>query len=233
MIETPTIRGHIEASIAHGPRKDVLELLEGADVWAISSEIAHLLTTLLELVHPSSVLEFGAGYSSLVLASSLDRSGGGRLTSVEHQPAFAEPRWNTLSRFRHVDAHLVHATLSLRFSRHGLLHEYSGIAPSLEKRGPFDFVFVDAPPGHLGRDATILAAAPFLSPGALIVLDDWARPAEQTTVRRWARALHLERVFESPTLGRGVSVVRVTTPGKPGFSLRTFAGTVHDRLTSG
>jgi predicted O-methyltransferase YrrM len=115
-------------------------------------------------------------------------------------------------------------------SRNGLLHDYTGVAVALRARGPFDFVFIDAPPGHLGRDATLLAAAPFLAPNATIVLDDAARPQEQTAVRRWERGLAIERVYESATVGRGVVVLNLLQPSLPRFSWRTFAGTIHDRI---
>ena len=117
----------------------------------------------------------------------------------------------------------------MRWSLHGLLHEYVGIDDALRTRGPFDFVFIDAPPGERGRDSTLLAAAPFLSDGAIVVLDDASRQREQTAMHRWERALSIERVFESPRIGRGVAVLRVRRRAAARFSWRTFLGTVHDR----
>ena len=200
------------------------------DDWTITDQTARLATLLVEAFGCSSVLEFGAGRSSLVMATALEARGGGRLTSVEHQPQFAEQAWARLPEFASVDALLVRAGLARRLSKHGLLHEYTGIHDALDARAPFDFVFVDGPPGHFGRDSTLLAAAPYLSPGCVVLLDDAARAAEQTAVRRWERALEVERIFESASLGRGVMVLRVTRPGPPRFSPRTFLGTIHDRL---
>ena len=212
------------------PRPDVAALLTPPDEWAVSLETAQLLAGLIEHVAPASVLEFGAGRSSLVLASALQALGGGRLTSIEHQPAYAEQSWRRLTQFPSVDASLVHAKLSVRFSKHGLLHEYVGIDEALRSRGPFAFVFIDAPPGERGRDATLLQAAPFLSPGAVILLDDASRPREQTAMRRWVRALTVEPIFESDSLGRGVAVLQIRRPTSAAFSWRTFAGTIHDRV---
>lgn len=212
------------------PPSALTRLWGPGDDWTISDGTARLATLLIEAFGCSSVLEFGAGRSSLVMASALDARGGGRLTSIEHQPEFAERAWARLPEFPSVDALLVRAGLARRFSMHGLLHEYTGIHDALDARAPFDFVFVDGPPGHFGRDATLLAAAPHLSPGCVVLLDDAARAAEQTAVRRWERALDVERLFESTSLGRGVVVLRVTRPGAPRFSPRTFLGTIHDRL---
>jgi hypothetical protein len=91
-------------------------------------------------------------------------------------------------------------------------------------------VFIDAPPGERGRDATLLQAAPFLTANAVVVLDDATRPREQTAMRRWARALNVEPVFESATIGRGVAVLRVRHAASARFSWRTFMGTIHDRI---
>jgi predicted O-methyltransferase YrrM len=181
-------------------------------------------------LRPSSVLEFGAGRSSLVLAHALQAIGGGRLTSIEHQPQFSELSWRQMKRYGAVDAHLVRARLALQVSRHGLLHAYAGAGDALRARGPFGLVFIDGPPGAQGRDATLLSAAQFLAQGAIAVLDDAARPAEKTAVRRWERALDVERLYESDTIGRGLVVLKVAHPGSPSFSWRTFAGTIHDRL---
>jgi predicted O-methyltransferase YrrM len=212
------------------PGSHLKTLLSSADEWVVSIAIAHVLEGLVLHMRPASVHEFGAGRSSLVLAQALQTIGGGRLTSIEHQPQFAEAAWRQMTLYRTVDAQLIPAGLSLRASRHGLLHAYTGAGEALSGRGPFGMVFIDAPPGHLGRDATLLAAAPFLAPGAIAVLDDAARPGEKTAVRRWERALDVERVYESDTVGRGLIVLRVAQPQSPAFSWRTFAGTIHDRV---
>ncbi len=220
----------IEQLAGSPARPEIKALLGPLDDWAISAQTADLLAGLVEHLGARSVLEFGAGRSSVVLAATLQAIGRGRLTSIEHQPRYAELAWQQMTQFPSVDARLVKAGLAMRFSKHGLLRYYTGIAEALRTRGPFDFVFIDGPPGHLGRDATLLAAAPFLAADAVVLLDDATRPQEQTAVRRWERALPVERVFESETLGRGVIVLKLRHPATPSFSLRTFAGTIHDRL---
>ena len=176
------------------------------------------------------MLEFGAGRSSLVLASSLQQTGGGRLTSIEHQPTYAETSWRRMTAFPDVDARLVPATLGVRFSKHGLLHQYLGIEDALNERGPFDFVFIDAPPGHLGRDGTLFAPPRISRRARSSSSTTRRRPREQTATRRWERGLRIQRIFESDDVGRGVAVLKVTDSTSPAFSFRTFAGTIHDRL---
>jgi predicted O-methyltransferase YrrM len=229
-IESSELGKQIALWTAGPPRESLNELLAPPDEWAVSLQTADLLSNLVTRLRPRSVLEFGAGRSSLVLAWSLQQAGGGRLTSIEHQPTYAEPAWRRMTAFPDVDASLVPATLGVRLSRHGLLYQYLGVEDALNKRGLFDFVFIDAPPGHLGRDGTLFAAAPFLKAGAVVVLDDSKRPREQTATRRWERGLHIQRIFESDDVGRGVAVLKVTDPTPTAFSFRTFAGTIHDRL---
>jgi predicted O-methyltransferase YrrM len=234
-IATPELRRaeldrRIRELVIAAADENVLALVAGADEWAVSPGTAHLLAGLVEWLKPASTLEFGAGRSSLVLATGLQKAGGGRLTSVEHQPGFALASWKRMPSFTAVDAWLVDAPLRPQWSKHGLLHVYVGIEEALHQRGPFDFVFIDAPPGDLGRDATLFTAAAHLAPDAVIVLDDGLRPREQTAVARWERALPVERVFESGDVGRGVVVLQARGTGRPAFSWRTFLGTLHDRF---
>lgn len=217
------------ADVVAAPARPGLRALVANTEWAISVEMAQVLEGLVLHLRPSSILEFGAGRSSLVLASALQTCGRGRLTSIEHQPEFAESAFQQVRQYDAVDARMLHAPLTLRFSKHGLLHSYTGIGSTLRGRGPFDMVFIDAPPGHLGRDSTLLSAAAFLTPSAIVVLDDAARPAEKTAVRRWERSVRVNRLYESDRVGRGIVVLEVQ-PGVPEFSWRTFAGTIHDRL---
>lgn len=218
------------ADLVTVPARPGLRALLANTEWAISLEMAHVLEGLVLRLRPASILEFGAGRSSLVLAGALQASGGGRLTSIEHQPQFAEPAFQQMGQYSAVDARMFHAALTLRLSRHGLLHSYTGVGEALRRRGPFNMVFIDAPPGHLGREATLLAAAPFLAQSAIVVLDDAARPAEKTAVRRWERSMWVNRIYESDSVGRGIVVLEVPHTGVPAFSWRTFAGTIHDRL---
>ena len=214
------------------PQPDRMALWGISDDWTISDATAHFATLLVESFHCTSLLEFGAGRSSLVLASALEAIGGGKLTSIEHQTQFVARAWSTMKRLASVDARLVPAGLARQWSPQGLMHFYTGVKEALAARSSFDFVFIDGPPGYMGRDATLFEAAPYLAPGCLILLDDAARPAEQTAVRRWQRAFDLECLFESTSLGTGVALLRMKGPQSPRFSPRTFLGSIHDRIVA-
>lgn len=224
------LRTAVERALVAPMPPSVANIMESASEWAISHDLARVLSALVRVSKPHSVLEFGAGRSSLVIADALEGLGRRRLTSVEHQAAYAMDAWATLADRPDLDARLLEARLSVRMSRHGVLHTYVGVSEGLRARAPYDFVFIDGPPGRFGRDATLFSVASLLSPRAVILLDDAARPAEKTAVRRWQRALPLTRVFESDAVGRGVLVLRLDEAKAPGFSLRTWLGTVHDRF---
>ena len=175
--------------------------------WPLSRPMARWLTRLVVGLERTSVLEFGAGWSSLVLARALAARGGGRLTSVEHQPAYVADAWGRAEAVAGVDASLVVTDLHRRVSPDGLLWSYRGVRRTLAPRAPFDLVFIDAPPGRYGRSSPLHDAYPLLSPGAIVVLDDAARDEEQVVIKRWLATypgLHL--AIMDTGIDRGVAV---------------------------
>ena len=173
------------------------------EFFTISPEFGRALVRLIRVVRPKSILEFGAGASSLLVAMALQDNGAGRLTTVEHAPQYSASAWARVQQVRGVDAELIAAPLVLRLSARGLLYQYQ-MASRLKARAPYDFVIVDAPPGVCGRDTTLYQALPYLSKGATIILDDAARVQEGTVVNRWLRACPgLEVCYWNKDLARG------------------------------
>ena len=213
-------------------RFDPIDLLPvDRSVWSVSDDMARLLARLIASFQPKSVLEFGAGWSSVVLAHALAAIGGGRLTSVEHQPDYLGECWQRVEAVRQVDARLVVCPLRSGLSRHGLLWRYAGLTRHIRARAPFDFVVIDAPPGAFGRSAALFDSYSLLSAGALIILDDAARPRERTAVSRWLRSLPgLELVMFDDRVERGLAVLRHDGDKRRRFAPRPFLGTFRDRL---
>ena len=178
------------------------------DLWAITPQLGRFLARLIVERRPRSVLEFGAGSSSVVAAHALSLIGGGRLTSLEAQPEWCAGRWAQVERYPTVDARLVGSGLALIVDRHGPRYRYSAAADALPGRAPYDFVLVDGPPWFYGRDGALHSAIAHLAPGAVIVLDDAARAGERRTVARWLGAFPGLRLGAyDPGLGRGVAVM--------------------------
>src|SRR5207302_2434819 len=87
--------------------------------WAIDAALARVLVNAV-ILGAGSVLEFGAGMSSVVLATALDAAGGGKLTSVEQDPSWCAEEWAAVQLFDKVDAQLVVSSPTDRIGRLGV-----------------------------------------------------------------------------------------------------------------
>jgi predicted O-methyltransferase YrrM len=206
-------------------------LPDGRDEYEIAPDLARLLGGIVLGCCRESVLEFGSGRSSLVIAHALSAGGGGRLTSVEHAPEFARDAWALVERVVGVDAHQVVSKLGVTLTPGGPFNGYVDAAPVLSARAPYDLVLIDGPPGPLGRDWTMFAAIRHLIAGALVIVDDTARPGERRAVERWLRRWPgLSVVPDQAKMARGATLLRFDGESRARFSLRTVAGAVYDRL---
>lgn len=182
----------------------------GRDVFEIAPQMGRLLANLVLWDGRRRVLEFGAGASSEIISTALTEtgSGAGMLTSIEANPAWCRERWSAVEATG-VDAVLVPAPLRFSVSTLGACFEQPAAIPALRARAPFDLLVVDAPDGLHGRTGTLHLAAPWLSPGALIVVDDVARPLMQGMLAGWLRIYRgLSLLWHDPAFaGRGAAVL--------------------------
>ena len=215
------------------PRVDVDALLPpDLGKWPVSHPMAKWLASAIRGLGCRSVLEFGAGWSSLVIAEALAAEGGGRLTSFEHEPEhLARDIWSRVQQTPHVDAALVVTPLRRTLSSHGWLWSYHGVRKRLRQRIPFDLVFIDAPPQRYGRTSPLFDAYPLLRPGAVIILDDAARPRERTAIARWLATFpDLELVVLDTEVERGIAVLVRHGGGRRRLALRAVLGTFREQL---
>jgi predicted O-methyltransferase YrrM len=153
-------------------------------------------TDLLELLflvrsrRPKLVLELGSGTSTIWLAYVLEQVGG-RLISLDHEPAYANRTREALAAHGLTgvaevrDAPLVPVELADR--------TYPWYDPAaLEDLDGIDFLLVDGPPAAVGPDSRYPAlpvAGPRLADHATIVFDDANRRDEQAAIERWLAAV--------------------------------------------
>lgn len=185
-------------------------LPDGSSPWPISVDLGRLLGRLVLGEDRRSVLEFGAGRSSLVVATALAARGGGRLTSLEQDVAWCAELWEQVAAVGSgVDAELTPVRPRLSWSPIGLHHRFD-VDDLLARRGPFDLVVVDAPQYWYGRGGALPTVRPHLTDGALVVLDDAGRKGERWALYRWLRTYRdLELVaYDSSFGGRGVALLR-------------------------
>jgi predicted O-methyltransferase YrrM len=152
--------------------------------WAISPDA--LLIVLNEIAARTSarVVEFGAGESTLAIAGFLKTAGGGSLTTVEHDEAFAAEvrrRANRAGLDDHV--RIVHVPLRGFGPRLSLPAFSSYDLAALD--ADFDVALVDGPPlalGEAARSVPLDWCVRRLAGDRVVYLDDAFRPAESRIV---------------------------------------------------
>lgn len=183
-------------------------LPDSSDPWPISQDTARFLARLVVDMKCRNILEFGAGYSSMMFANALSMIGGGQLTSVESDPDWCMDKWREVQKIKGVDSQLIVSKPNFKMTRKGFYHSYESASRVIAERGPYDLVLIDGPQTFYGRDGSLHLAYDYLKPNALIVLDDAQRRGEQWTIQRWLQTysgLNLT-VFDPSFAGRGVAV---------------------------
>lgn len=162
--------------------------------WTISAECLMAIVESFAKRQITTVVECGAGISTLYLARLL-RDTGGKLYTLEHDAAWAESIGAALEReglAEQVEI-LVRPLRRQQFLGREAVW-YSLGAPEALGFGPVDLLLVDAPPSSAGPLAR-LGAVPLLwealAPEAEIFLDDATRPEEQEILELWCRELPL------------------------------------------
>ncbi|MCK4410180.1 MAG: class I SAM-dependent methyltransferase [Candidatus Eisenbacteria sp.] len=218
VLEEFTESGELPEMLAADTRYAEIETLlrEDCSTWSVSPDLARLLARAIIGLGLSSVLEFGAGLSSLVLATSLSRLSGGKLTSVEQNLCWCRGQWRRVSDLVNVDSRIVESKPRLSLSAVGVCYSFRDAADIVASEGPYDLVLIDAPQGFYGRDGALQMASRHLAPGALVVLDDAGRSGE-----RWAlfRSLATTRgykllFYDEKLGGRGCAILRWCSDGR-------------------
>lgn len=144
--------------------------------WAASADVLIILAEWILDRKPVVVVELGSGVSSLVIGRALQLNGKGKLLSYDHETSFL-------------------AVTARRMGLAGL--PYDGVDAPLSTDNWYalpsvpadiDLLFIDGPPMSFGEEVRAGAARlfPHLAPGALVVLDDAARPGERRVAKAWA-----------------------------------------------
>ena len=168
----------VQSALAGGP------VLKPFRHWALSPDaMAVMLADLQERTEPH-IVEFGCGQSTVVFASWV-RQRGGRLTSYEHDPQYADTIRKQLAAcglMDHVDMRIADL----------VEHPAVGALPASKSYAlppdadAIDLALIDGPPywaGEAGRYHPLRWATDRLNPDGAAYLDDAARGPEQRIVR--------------------------------------------------
>jgi predicted O-methyltransferase YrrM len=151
-------------------------------------DAAATLVGLIRARKPRLVLELGSGVSTLIAAYCLRDQGGGRVVSLEHDPAYSSITRDNLRRHglqqvaAVVDAPITPVTVNGEVRRWYDTRVLDGIDAGV------DLLIVDGPPRKVQRLARY-PALPLLinklAADAVVLVDDANRSDEREMVRRW------------------------------------------------
>ncbi|WP_443971488.1 class I SAM-dependent methyltransferase [Sphingobium sp. CR28] len=149
--------------------------------WKADTGFLHRIVDAVEELRPRTVVELGAGASSLICGKALQANGGGRLVSYDQHAGFVTATAQWLADHG-VAADLRHAPLARSVPGWpGLWYDLRDIPETI------DLLIIDGPPWAVHPFVRGAAECLFdrLSPGGMILLDDAARPGERIVARRW------------------------------------------------
>ena len=177
--------------------------------WSASPRLANTLYTLIHEVQPRTVVEFGSGASTLVMAYALEQVGQGRILSLDHDAAYGAKTNATLAKHGLTAfAEVHHAPLTAVDLPDGTWQWYD--PATFDGADEVDLVVIDGPPvktQRLARYPALPLLADRLSDRAVLVLDDAARDDEQQIVDRWCAAFP-GFVREFTDEAKGIAVLR-------------------------
>ena len=157
--------------------------------WASSTDLLGEVMRTVATHRPKLVVELGSGVSTLIIAAALRANGAGRLVSVDADQDYAAKTREQLQQHALSDwAEIRLATLQpMEFE--GTTRPWYDSAVFAELKD-VDMLLIDGPPTLLRPDIRY-PALPFfwkrLSPGAIVLLDDAARPAERMIAKTWQK----------------------------------------------
>ncbi|OJF13774.1 methyltransferase family protein [Couchioplanes caeruleus] len=168
------------------------------------------------LRHRRTVVELGAGSSTMVLARAVELTGG-RLVAIEHDPGFATALNRQLRSaglheravVRHVPLTALSAEAPQTGSRRAAEHWYDREALHHATPDGIDLLLVDGPPaGDLGdvlvREPAVRVLRNKLAASFSVYLDDAEREPERETLAMWESQLGIPfTIVERISLGMG------------------------------
>jgi predicted O-methyltransferase YrrM len=180
--------------------------------WTLGPRTLEIVQRTFEMKRPHTIVEFGSGASTIVLAALAREIPGCRIFSIDQAPEHAT-RTATLLGERGLGEQvelLVFPVADMTIE--GYSTQCYSIDASLAERldgRAIDLVLVDGPAGPPAvRFGTLPQIARHLADGAVVLLDDAFRPGELEVARRWRRLPYV-RVNGIVPVDKGVLLARI------------------------
>lgn len=179
--------------------------------WAGSPDFLRHVHELARAHRPRTVVECSSGTSTIVLARTLQMNGAGHVHSLEHEPQYAGKTRNALQELGLSSlATVIDAPLATH-AIDGQQHRWYRLD---DLPGGIDMLVIDGPPvgtQHMARYPALPLLIERLSPGAIVVLDDAARPDELAAVDQWVQRFGLARL-DGYFAEKGIAVLQRPAP---------------------
>lgn len=157
--------------------------------WTVDGVTAKSIVDAVRELRPAVVLELGSGSSTALIAAILEQMGltNTRHIAVDHlAPYLDATRQNVELQDLNRKVEYWHCPLE-EPGGNGVAHWYSDLPAKLGDT-KIDLLVVDGPPGATQPEArrpALEVLRPFLSPGAIVILDDTTRPEEGKILEKW------------------------------------------------
>ena len=172
--------------------------------WAASTDLLGEVLRAIAAQRPQRVVELGSGLSTLVIAAALRSNGAGHLISIDAESDYAAATRAQLLRHGLTDWVEVRVAPLQEVSFEDGTRPWYDIAQLADLEN-IDLLLIDGPPTALRADIRYPALPYFwrrLSPGAIVLMDDAARPAERAMAEVWQQHFS-EASFEHLRLEKG------------------------------
>ena len=158
--------------------------------WAMDPASCRFLAGFVRALGAKRIVEFGSGFSTLMMAREIAPLENNYLLSIDSSPQYSAMAKEAMESSG-CQAKVEFRVAPLRPKLYGprLLLSYGLPEGLLEAMGPFDLALIDAPHLDYGRESVLYDVFGALAPGGYIILDDANREnMERAYVRTWQAA---------------------------------------------
>lgn len=151
--------------------------------WKADTGFLHLIVDTIEAKRPQTVVEFGAGATSLIIARALQRNGGGTQISCDQHSGFVTATRQWLHD-NGVEADLRATPFKTAPNGWpGVWYDHGPLPAEI------DLLLIDGPPWAIHPYVRGAADSLFdrITIGGTVLLDDAARPGERVIARKWKK----------------------------------------------